>query len=92
MPPSRRRRRRVSRRRLWKQRSGSFPRGPERVETAVGVEDVENGRRHMSNEQLRIVIIGGVACGPKAAARARRRDANAKITLIERSKFVSYAG
>lgn len=46
----------------------------------------------MSDTGQHIVIIGGVACGPKAAARARRRDPNAKITVIERGEFVSYAG
>lgn len=40
----------------------------------------------------RIVIIGGVACGPKAAARARRRDPGADITIIERGDLLSYAG
>jgi len=41
---------------------------------------------------LRIVIIGGVATGPKAAARARRRDKDAQITIIEQGGFLSYAG
>ncbi len=40
----------------------------------------------------RIVIIGGVACGPKAAARARRLDPDADITIIERGDLLSYAG
>ena len=40
---------------------------------------------------LKIVIIGGVACGPKAAARARRRDPEARITIIERRPYVSFA-
>jgi NADPH-dependent 2,4-dienoyl-CoA reductase/sulfur reductase-like enzyme/rhodanese-related sulfurtransferase len=40
----------------------------------------------------RIVIVGGVATGPKAAARARRRDPDAEITIIERSDVYSYAG
>lgn len=40
----------------------------------------------------RIVVIGGVAAGPKAAARARRRDPEAEITLVERGEFLSYAG
>lgn len=39
----------------------------------------------------RIVVIGGVACGPKAAARARRCDSEAKITIVEEGHFVSYA-
>ena len=46
----------------------------------------------MAEEHPRIVIIGGVACGPKAAARARRRDAKAEIIVIERGSFLSYAG
>jgi len=40
----------------------------------------------------KIVIIGGVAAGPKSAARARRRDPNAEITIIEKGKLLSYAG
>jgi len=40
----------------------------------------------------RLVIIGGVACGPKAAARARRRNPNVEIVIIERGGHVSYAG
>ena len=40
----------------------------------------------------RIVIIGGVALGPKAAARARRRDPGADITIIDKGKQFSYAG
>jgi len=39
-----------------------------------------------------IVVIGGVACGPKAAARARRLDPTAEITIIERGDLLSYAG
>ncbi len=42
--------------------------------------------------QQKIVIIGGVATGPKAAARARRLDADAEITIIERGKLLSYGG
>ncbi len=39
----------------------------------------------------KILIIGGVACGPKAAARARRRDAEAEITIVERGAYPSFA-
>ncbi|MBM4432509.1 MAG: pyridine nucleotide-disulfide oxidoreductase [Chloroflexi bacterium] len=38
-----------------------------------------------------IVIIGGTACGPKAAARARRCDPNAHITIIEQGSNLSTA-
>ena len=40
----------------------------------------------------RIVIIGGVACGPKVAARARRCDPDIEIILVERGPYLSYAG
>lgn len=40
----------------------------------------------------RVLIVGGVATGPKAAARARRRDPQAEITVLERSDQLSYAG
>ena len=41
---------------------------------------------------MKIVIIGGVATGPKAASRARRRDPNAEIIMIEKGRLLSYAG
>ncbi|MFH0850675.1 MAG: FAD-dependent oxidoreductase [Candidatus Bathyarchaeota archaeon] len=40
----------------------------------------------------KILIIGGVATGPKTAARCRRLDPEAEITVIERQDLVSYAG
>lgn len=46
----------------------------------------------MGTDSLKIVIVGGVACGPKAAARARRRDPDAEIIIIERGPLLSYAG
>ncbi len=43
-------------------------------------------------EPLRIVVVGGVAAGPKAAARARRLAPEAEITIVERDEVLSYAG
>jgi len=39
----------------------------------------------------KIVIIGGTACGPKAAARARRCDQQAQITIVEQEENLSVA-
>ncbi len=39
----------------------------------------------------RLLIIGGVAGGATAAARARRVDERAEITILERGPYVSYA-
>jgi NADPH-dependent 2,4-dienoyl-CoA reductase/sulfur reductase-like enzyme/rhodanese-related sulfurtransferase len=40
---------------------------------------------------MKLLIIGGVAGGATAAARARRVSESAEITLVERGPFVSYA-
>jgi len=45
----------------------------------------------MSPQPLRIVVIGGSAAGPKAAAKARRMDEFAEITLIQREPELSMA-
>ena len=45
----------------------------------------------MPEPKRRIVIIGGVAAGATAAARARRLDEDAEITVIERGPYVSFA-
>ena len=39
----------------------------------------------------KIVIIGGVAGGASAAARARRVSETAEIIILERGEFVSFA-
>jgi NADPH-dependent 2,4-dienoyl-CoA reductase/sulfur reductase-like enzyme/rhodanese-related sulfurtransferase len=39
----------------------------------------------------RIVVIGGSAAGPKAAARAKRLDPNAEVTIIQRAPEMSMA-
>ena len=41
-------------------------------------------------EPKKILIIGGVAAGMKSAAKLRRCDHNAQITVLERGKTVSY--
>jgi len=41
--------------------------------------------------QNNIVIVGGTACGPKAGARARRCDPQARITIVEQEENLSTA-
>jgi len=43
------------------------------------------------SETKRIVVIGGSAAGPKAAARARRMDEKAEITIIQKDPDLSMA-
>ena len=38
----------------------------------------------------KIVVIGGVAAGLKSAAKARRNDPQAQITVVERGEIISY--
>lgn len=41
---------------------------------------------------MKIVIVGGVAAGTKAAAKLKRENPDAKIILYTKSKHISYAG
>lgn len=41
---------------------------------------------------MRIIIIGAVAAGTSAAAKARRNSEDAQITVYERDRFISYSG
>ncbi|MGE4492856.1 MAG: pyridine nucleotide-disulfide oxidoreductase, partial [Syntrophotalea sp.] len=42
-------------------------------------------------ERKRIVVIGGSAAGPKAAARAKRLDPDAEVTIIQKAPEMSMA-
>ena len=41
---------------------------------------------------MKILIIGGVAAGTKTAAKLKRLDRSAEVTLITKSRDISYAG
>jgi len=45
----------------------------------------------ISEDSIRIVIVGGVAGGMSAAARARRLDEHAEIIVLEQGDYVSFA-
>ena len=40
---------------------------------------------------MRIVVIGGVAAGTSAAAKARRNDETAEIVIYDRDSQISYS-
>lgn len=48
--------------------------------------------RASSNGKLRVVVVGGVAAGPKIASRVLRLAPDAQVTIIERGELLSYAG
>lgn len=45
----------------------------------------------VKSKSKKILIIGGVAGGATAAARIRRLDESAEITVLEKSPYVSFA-
>jgi NADPH-dependent 2,4-dienoyl-CoA reductase/sulfur reductase-like enzyme/rhodanese-related sulfurtransferase/anti-sigma regulatory factor (Ser/Thr protein kinase) len=49
--------------------------------------DAEGGKM-----PLNVVIIGGVAAGPKVAAKINRLDPDANVTIVEKGRLLSYAG
>ncbi len=40
----------------------------------------------------RVVIIGGVALGPKAACRFKRLEPESEVIILEKDRFISYGG
>ena len=40
----------------------------------------------------KILVVGGVALGPKAACRCKRLMPDAEITLVDENEFISYGG
>ncbi len=42
--------------------------------------------------EFKIVIVGGVAAGPKTASKIKRLRPDAKVTVVEKGVFLSYAG
>ena len=46
----------------------------------------------MSNKGMKIVIVGGVAAGPKAACRVKRLMQDAEVTIIDEDSLISYGG
>jgi len=44
------------------------------------------------NDNVKVVIVGGVAAGPKAASKIIRLMPNAEVTIVERGQLLSYAG
>jgi len=51
-----------------------------------------NANRQKGEQTMRIVIIGAVAAGTSAAAKARRNSEDAEILIYEKGSFISYSG
>ncbi len=68
---------------IWTKYKHSFQRG---------IEIQELCHRGIKKMQKRLVVIGGVAAGPKAAAKARRCDPEMEIVIYQEEDEISYAG
>ena len=44
------------------------------------------------SDPMRVVVVGGVAAGPKVASKVIRLMPDAEVTIVERGKLMSYAG
>ena len=42
--------------------------------------------------KMKVLVIGGVAAGTKTAAKLKREDRGAEVTLITKDREISYAG
>jgi NADPH-dependent 2,4-dienoyl-CoA reductase/sulfur reductase-like enzyme/rhodanese-related sulfurtransferase len=58
----------------------------------AGLRIIKARRRRVERKKIKVVVIGGVAAGPKTAARLRRLNPEAEITIVEKGKVLSYAG
>jgi NADPH-dependent 2,4-dienoyl-CoA reductase/sulfur reductase-like enzyme/rhodanese-related sulfurtransferase/two-component sensor histidine kinase len=57
----------------------------------VTAEQIISGDQKMK-KPMKVVIIGGVAAGPKVAAKINRLDPDADVTIVEKGRLLSYAG
>lgn len=56
------------------------------------ISEQENRYKTKGEMGMKVLIIGGVAAGTKAAAKLKREDYNAEVTIITMGKDISYAG
>ena len=54
-------------------------------------QQIEKAENSMS-DRWRVVIVGGVAAGPKVASKVIRLRPDADVTVVEKGKLLSYAG
>ena len=63
-----------------------MPTDEEGLHPVAGISVLEGRMK----KALRVVIVGGVACGPKAASRLKRLMPDADVVMVERGQVVSY--
>ena len=59
---------------------------------ASASEEMKRGGSGKENRKVKVLIIGGVAAGTKVAAKLKREDFGADVTILTMGKDISYAG
>lgn len=59
---------------------------------ASASEKMKRGGSGKENRKVKVLIIGGVAAGTKVAAKLKREDFGADVTILTMGKDISYAG
>lgn len=76
--------------------AGAAPLGGAEISIELPLEampdDWEHHEVNARSKVMRVVIVGGVAAGPKVASKVIRLDPSADVTVFEKGKFLSYAG
>ena len=58
----------------------------------VADDQIPRESQQPDQDRMKVVIIGGVAAGPKVASKVIRLQPETAVTIIERGEFLSYAG
>ena len=64
----------------------------ERVSTSSRNRNVIGKKDEMELVSVKVLVIGGVAAGTKAAAKLKREDRGLDVALITKDQDISYAG
>jgi len=78
--------------RIWVQKSDLGGAEFSLVLPRVAEDQIPSESSILDQDRMKVVIIGGVAAGPKVASKVIRLQPETAVTIIERGEFLSYAG
>jgi NADPH-dependent 2,4-dienoyl-CoA reductase/sulfur reductase-like enzyme/rhodanese-related sulfurtransferase/two-component sensor histidine kinase len=78
--------------RIWAQKSDLGGAEFSLILPRVDEADLPKDGHPLDSERMKVVIIGGVAAGPKVASKVIRLQSDTLVTIIEKGDLLSYAG
>ncbi len=78
--------------RIWVEKSDTGGSAFSMVLPVAGEEDMVESAPGGDDDRMKVVIIGGVAAGPKVASKIIRLKPDTDVTIIDRESFLAYAG